>query len=170
MSNKLKTSEIYLEPSDNQRLISLTGPFDENIKQIERRLGLEITYRENLFRITGKIKNVQAGLDLLQNLYVETVAIKGIIKEIEPELIHLSIQEANCLEQDHHAGDYINDAYIKTRKGVIKPRNANQNLYISNIVNHDICFGVGPAGTGKTYLAVAAAVDALNVKKSGVFY
>ncbi len=162
LSNKLKTSEIYLEPSDNQRLSSLLGPFDDNIKQIERRLGLEIAHRENHFRITGKHKNVQAGLDLLKNLYVETAPIQGVVKEIEPELIHLCIQEANCLEQEQAKSNYISDAYIKTRKGVIKPRNPNQNLYISNIVNHDICFGIGPAGTGKTYLAVAAAVDALE--------
>lgn len=160
LSNKLKTAEIYLEPSDNQRLNSLIGPFDENIKHIERRLGLEIAHRENHFRITGKHKNVNAGLDLLQSLYVETAPLKGIIKEIDPELIHLSIIEANCLEQDN--SEFINDAYIKTRKGVIKPRNPNQNTYISNIINHDICFGIGPAGTGKTYLAVAAAVDALE--------
>ena len=126
LSNKLKTSEIYLEPSDNQRLNSLVGPFDENIKQIERRLGLEIAHRENHFRVTGKHKNVQAGLDLLKTLYVETAPIQGVIKELEPELIHLSIQEANCLEQDKQQNDFISDAYIKTRKGVIKPRNPNQ--------------------------------------------
>ncbi|TMP67994.1 nucleoside triphosphate hydrolase, partial [Pseudoalteromonas ruthenica] len=85
----------------------------------------------------------------------------GEIKEIEPDNVHLAITESKCLEQDT-ANVWDKEVYIKTRRGVIKPRNQNQSQYVANILMHDICFGVGPAGTGKTYLAVAAAVDALE--------
>ncbi len=162
MSSQIKNSEVYLEPADNHRLASLCGPFNDNIKQIERRIGVEISNRDNLFSITGKSQTVQACIDILKKLYVETAPVKGKIKDIDPELIHLNILEANCLEQNTDSSHFGKEVYIKTRKGVIKPRNPNQGQYIANIINNDICFGIGPAGTGKTYLAVAAAVDALE--------
>lgn len=161
MSNKLKTIELYLEPADNNRLSSLCGPFDENIKHIERRLGVEITHREHFFKLTGAYSNAKAASDILKNLYVDTQPLRGKVKDIDPELVHLAITQANCLEQETPAV-WGKEVFIKTRKGVIKPRNPNQSQYVANVLSHDICFGVGPAGTGKTYLAVAAAVDALE--------
>ncbi len=161
MTNALKNIDVYLEPADNKRLSSLCGPFDENIKHIERRLGVEIAHREHLFRITGKAAQAKAAVDILKQLYVETAPVKGIIKDIEPDLVHLAIIDANVLEQDTPS-QYGKEVFIKTRRGVIKPRNDNQSQYVANVLTHDICFGIGPAGTGKTYLAVAAAVDALE--------
>ena len=160
MSN-LVSSEIVLEPSDHKRLSSLCGPLDDNIKQIERRLGVEITYRNNEFKVTGQSQQSNGAAELLKLLYMETQPIRGVIPDIEPNKVHLAIQEANCLERAE-AGQYGKEVHIKTKRGVIKPRNPNQSQYVSNIINHDISFGIGPAGTGKTYLAVACAVDALE--------
>jgi len=161
LSSPTKNIEFYLEPSDNARLSSLCGPFDENIKQIERRIGVEVTHRDNWFKVTGQAAQVKAAMDILKTLYVDTAPVRGEIKEIEPDNVHLAITESKCLEQDSPSV-WDQEVYIKTRRGVIKPRNQNQSQYVANILMHDICFGVGPAGTGKTYLAVAAAVDALE--------
>ncbi|BCV54963.1 PhoH family protein [Shewanella algae] len=161
MSHKLTTMNLYLEPADSRRLASLCGPFDDNIKQLERRVGVEISYRNNHFQIVGQPRNCLTANNLLKQLYVETAPVKGSTPDLEPEQVHIAIQEAIALEADD-SGAEPKEHYIKTRKGVIKPRNPNQTQYVANIVRHDITFGIGPAGTGKTYLAVAAAVDALE--------
>ncbi|WP_137167414.1 PhoH family protein [Salinimonas lutimaris] len=162
MSN-LVSNEFVLEPADNKRLSVLCGPFDDNIKQIERRLGVEITYRNNAFKVLGDSLQAVGAAELLKQLYVETQPVKGQPAELTPEQVHLAIQEASVMEADEgnktRSGGDLN---IKTKRGVIKPRNPNQTQYVANILNHDISFGIGPAGTGKTYLAVAAAVDALE--------
>ena len=161
---KLVSNQIYLEPSDHKRLASLCGPFDDNIKQLERRLGVEISYRNNEFKVLGPALQVTGTIELLKNLYIETQAVKGQVPDLEASKVHLAIQQSTVLEQDSsaQATTYGKEVSIKTKRGVIKPRNANQSQYVHNIVNHDISFGVGPAGTGKTYLAVACAVDALE--------
>ncbi|KAA8999937.1 PhoH family protein [Affinibrenneria salicis] len=157
------TKEIVLEPADNQRLLSLCGPFDDNIKQLERRLGIEINRRDNQFSLVGKTLNIEAAADILLHLYVETAPVRGHSKDIEPEMIHLAIKEKRVLEQSAESvPEYGKAVNIRTKRGVIKPRTPNQAQYIAHILDHDITFGVGPAGTGKTYLAVAAAVDALE--------
>lgn len=163
MSNKIVTLEINLEPADNRRLASLCGPFDDNIKHLERRLGVEINYRSNFFTIVGKPHTAAAALEIVKRLYVESAPVKGNIPDIEPEQIHLAIKESGVLEQTTESSiEHGKEVFIKTKKGVIKPRTPNQAQYLMNMVTHDISFGIGPAGTGKTYLAVAAAVDALE--------
>ncbi|PRO68310.1 PhoH family protein [Alteromonas gracilis] len=157
----LVSNEFDLEPADSKRLSSLCGPFDDNIKQIERRLGVEITYRNNAFKVLGEPQQIKSASELLKLLYIETQPIKGRVPELEAEQVHLAIQEARVIEKDA-TGGYGEEVNIKTKRGVIKPRNPNQAQYVANIINHDITFGIGPAGTGKTYLAVAAAVDALE--------
>ncbi|WP_296318244.1 PhoH family protein [Gilliamella sp.] len=163
----ITTQETILEPADNQRLNSLCGPYNDNIKQLERRLGIEINHRGNLFSITGDDICVRATIDILQSLYKQTT-IKDKIIDIEPEQIHLAIKETGALKKvsehlpsyvDHQGGKLV---MIKTKRGIIKPRTANQAQYIAHVLDYDISFGIGPAGTGKTYLAVAAAVDALE--------
>lgn len=163
----ITTTETVLEPADNQRLNSLCGPYNDNIKQLERRLGIEINHRSNLFAITGDSICVQATIDILQSLYKQT-KIKDKVVDIEPEQIHLAIKESGALQKasehlpayvDHQGGKLV---MIKTKRGIIKPRTANQAQYIAHVLDYDISFGIGPAGTGKTYLAVAAAVDALE--------
>ncbi len=160
---QIATQEIFLEPADNQRLMSLCGPFDDNIKQLERRLAVEINRRDNRFKLSGKPLNVQTASKILRQLYVDTSPIRGVIPDIDPENIHLAILDSRVLEQAADSvPDYGKAVNIKTKRGVIKPRTPNQAQYIANILDHDITFGIGPAGTGKTYLAVAAAVDALE--------
>ena len=161
MSKQIDSFEFYLEPADNERLANLCGPMDDNIKQIERRLGVEVSYRDNHFRIIGQPAGLHATSQILRDLYVETAPVRGEVQNIEPAMVHLAIQQSNALEQDQ---SIENDKHtvIKTKRGLIKPRNANQQAYVRAILGHDINFGIGPAGTGKTYLAVAAAVDALE--------
>ncbi|GLP98004.1 PhoH family protein [Paraferrimonas sedimenticola] len=161
MSNKLTTLELFLEPSDSRRLASLCGPFDDNLKQLERRLGVELSYRNNQFSIVGEPHHALGVQELLKSLYTETAPVRGQIPDLEPDQVHLAIQEARILDANE-TDRFGKEIYVKTKRGVIKPRNPNQSQYIANIVNHDITFGIGPAGTGKTYLAVAAAVDALE--------
>ncbi|GLR75485.1 PhoH family protein [Aliivibrio sifiae] len=165
MSIKTTKLELTLEPADNQRLSSLCGPFDDNIKHLERRLGVEVNYRGNLFTVVGKPHTVSAAVDILKDLYVDTAPVKNQYPDIEPEQIHLAVKESGILEQDKEDVStipYGKEIFIKTKKGLIKPRTENQAQYVTNMVTHDITFGIGPAGTGKTYLAVAAAVDALE--------
>lgn len=166
MSRHISTLNLHLEPADNRRLASLCGPFDDNIKQLERRLGIEISYRDSHFQLVGKQAQLDAAAVILKHLYVETQPLKGgKVTDIMPDMVHLAIQESRVLEQDDEpaAGiPYGKEVTVKTKRGLIKPRSPNQAQYIANIVQHDISFGIGPAGTGKTYLAVAAAVDALE--------
>ena len=170
MSRHITTLDLHLEPADAQRLASLCGPFDDNIKQIERRLGVEIIYRNHHFQIVGKAVQAEAVMELLKRLYVETQPLRGQkIVDLTPEQVHLAITECHALVQDDDADPqaastipYGKEVNIKTKRGMVKPRTPNQAQYIANVVTHDITFGIGPAGTGKTYLAVAAAVDALE--------
>ena len=165
LSRHISTLNLHLEPADNLRLASLCGPFDDNLKQLERRLGIEISYRDNHFQVLGKQAQIDAAAVILKHLYVETQPLRGgKVNDITPEMVHLTVQESRVLEQDDEAPSqpYGKEVTVKTKRGLIKPRSPNQAQYIANIVRHDISFGIGPAGTGKTYLAVAAAVDALE--------
>ncbi len=155
---------LTLEPVDNNRQANLCGPMDDNLKTIERRLGVEISYRGNQFKVLGQEINCQAVTNLLKDLYIETETIKGKSKTITNEMVHLAIVSAKVLEQEPEKSNVNFDKVvtIKTKRGVVKPRNPNQQSYVHNIVTNDISFGVGVAGTGKTYLAVACAVEALE--------
>ncbi|WP_407705093.1 PhoH family protein [Thalassotalea agarivorans] len=137
---------------------------DDNLKSIERRLGVELSYRGNEFKIVGQENNRLAVEKLLKDLYVETATVRGKSKDISADMVHLAILEANVLEQEPTSVDvdYEQMVTIKTKRGVVKPRNKNQHAYVQNVLTNDISFGIGPAGTGKTYLAVACAVDALE--------
>jgi phosphate starvation-inducible PhoH-like protein len=165
LSNQLTSIELLLEPANSRRLASLCGPFDDNIKQLERRLGVEISYRNHAFSVVGKTASANAASAIIKRLYVETQPIRGgDVPDIDPESVHLAIKESHTLEQDVTTSfdEFSKPVNIRTKRGVIKPRTANQATYISNILGHDVSFGIGPAGTGKTYLAVACAVDALE--------
>ncbi len=161
---------IILEPVNPERLSSLYGPMDDNLKQIERRLGVQISYRNENVTVSGPANLVNAAVKIIKELYIETAPLHGHkVNDITPEQVHLAIQNAHVLEQDDskETNEELNRLYqensvIRTKKGLIKPRSGNQSEYMHNIQTHDISFGVGPAGTGKTYLAVAAAVNALE--------
>ncbi len=162
--SKVSNHSLVLEPVDNNRQANLCGPMDDNLKTIERRLGVEISYRSNVFKIVGEDNAANAVINLLKDLYVETDTVKGQNKTITDEMVHLAILGANVLEQAPSKVDidYEQMVTIKTKRGIIKPRNKNQSAYVQNVLTNDISFGVGVAGTGKTYLAVACAVDALE--------
>ena len=166
MTSAVTTLALELAPADGARLASLCGPFDDNLKQLERRLGIAINYHNAHFTLSGRQAQITIGADLLKHLYVETQPLRGqAVPDITPELVHLAIQESQVLDQDdapHISHGFGNDINIKTKRGLIKPRTPNQAQYMAHILSHDITFGIGPAGTGKTYLAVAAAVDALE--------
>ena len=145
-----------LEPFEAHRFANLCGQFDENIRLIEDRLGLEIRNRGNQFELVGALDKAKAAEQLLRRLYRESAA-----SELSPDTVHLFLQESGMEELVNPSPTDLNVS-LRTRKGMIKPRGVNQQRYVKSILDHDINFGIGPAGTGKTYLAVACAVDALE--------
>jgi len=150
--------EVVLEPADNQRLANLTGQFDENLREVERRLGVELNNRGNVFRIIGEQESVESARRMLIRLYQETAS-----ETLTPERLHLLLQSADEAEDEAGAAESAKDRiHVNTRRTVIVPRGANQRRYVECIRTCDINFGIGPAGTGKTYLAVACAVEVLE--------
>ena len=147
-----------LEPADTLRLANLCGQFDEHLKQIESRLGVEIFCRGNLFTIRGPERTARVARRLLQNLYRLSAT-----EVLTPDVINLYLQESGIDELGQQAeGSTEDEITVKTKRGVIRGRGPNQKNYLRAISGHAINFGVGPAGTGKTYLAVACAVEALQ--------
>ena len=157
MNTSVHSLDITLEPADNQRLANLCGQFDEHIRLIERRMGVEINNRGNSFRIIGIKKSVDATEEILRGLYLETDK-----NTLDPELVNLHLHDAgseNVIDLKKHSGAEV---IIQTKRGQVRGRGPNQQHYLRSIADHDVSFGVGPAGTGKTYLAVASAVEALE--------
>jgi phosphate starvation-inducible PhoH-like protein len=155
--------DLVLEPADNNRLANLCGQFDEHIRQIERRLNVEIASRGNQFRITGKPGAAEIGKDVIQSLFRMTDS-----ERLDPERVHICLQEvamkdgklSELPEAEDDGSESLYD--IQTRRKLVRARGANQRGYLKNIQEHDLAFGIGPAGTGKTYLAVASAIDAFE--------
>ena len=154
-------SEFSLIPADNHRLANLCGQFNTHLQQIEKRLGVEIANRGNLFRLNGTTQSILVASKILKKLFAETEK-----QTITPETVHLSMQKASIDEMTEITATEPSETdaqiFIKTKSGIIKGRGANQQHYLKCISDNDINFGVGPAGTGKTYLAVACAVAALQ--------
>ncbi|MEJ2297979.1 MAG: PhoH family protein [Woeseiaceae bacterium] len=152
--------DVVLEPADNNRLANLCGQFDEHLRQIERRLNVEIASRGNRFRITGRPGAAEIGGDILAKLFEMTDQ-----ERLDPERVHMLLQESfmdDAGDEDSAAEGAAEEVSIQTRRKLIRARGANQAAYVRSIREHDLAFGIGPAGTGKTYLAVACAVDALE--------
>lgn len=159
MTSQAQSLEILLHPADNQRLANLCGQFDRHLRQIEKRLGIEIVNRGNQFKLIGSENAVNAGNVILNKLFEDAER-----ETITPEQVHLTMQDSSI---DEILGKEESDEMevpvsIKTKRGAVKGRGINQKNYLKRIMTHDINFGVGPAGTGKTYLAVACAVAALD--------
>lgn len=155
------SEEISLLPADNQRLSNFCGHLNTHLKQIEKRLQVEIANRGNQFKITGLENSVRAASAVMQKLFDSTEK-----EELTTETVHLAMQYASIddlLTNEKNLDDQ--PIAIKTKYGLIRGRGINQQEYLKKIVSHDINFGVGPAGTGKTFLAVACAVDALQSEK-----
>ena len=154
MSIKPKQIKFSLFPADNQRLATLCGQLDEHIKHIEGQLGVQIANRGNVFRITGQPEVANYAKRLLKELYDSTENEQALT----PSGVRLALQKGKGARQDEGS----RETELHTPKCVVRARSARQEQYIRNILTHDISFGIGPAGTGKTYLAVACAVDALE--------
>jgi phosphate starvation-inducible PhoH-like protein len=139
----------------------LCGQFDEHLRQIERRLNVDIASRGNRFRVTGPPAAAEVGSDLLLSLFELTNN-----ERLDPERVHMMLQESQMndgeLTSAGSDADVSNDVSIRTQRKSIRPRGANQTAYVRAIRQNDLAFGIGPAGPGKTYLAVACAIEALG--------
>jgi phosphate starvation-inducible protein PhoH and related proteins len=167
--------DMVLLPVDNIRLVELCGPLDEHLHQIEARLGVEIRRRGNRFQIVGSPDAAKRADAVLQDLYARAQR-----EPVDSERVHIALQEldmngggdaeagsaqmpAERTVSDN--GEAADEIKVRTARGTLRARGANQTEYLSNIRTHDLTFGIGPAGTGKTYLAVACAVEALQSEK-----
>ncbi len=159
MNTQPQEHALTLEPNDARHLAALCGQFDTHIKQIEQRFNVEIRHRGNQFACIGDAQDSAAANHVLEQLYDDINAGK----DITPDDVHLAIQENGMHEKTNQDIDTAVDqaSLIKTKKASVKPRGQNQQHYVNAIRRHDINFGIGPAGTGKTYLAVACAVEGL---------
>ena len=152
--------DFTLEPDDVERLANMTGPFDAHLRLVELRLGVEISNRGNVFRVSGRDADVVARTErLLRQLYDDAAG-----EALDEHAIHLRLgayadDGKDTASTNDHA---IQEIAVRVKRGTLRGRGANQQKYLQAIASHDINFGVGPAGTGKTFLAVAMAVDALN--------
>ncbi len=160
-SSSIQVFDLTLAPIDNRRLASLCGRFDEHLRQIEHRLKIEITNRGHAFQLTGFLPAIHIAVQVLQSLYEETKHNA----ELTPENVHLALQQFARTDTTLATEGQAATHTLHTRAGEVRPRSPNQTQYIQNILNHDINFGIGPAGTGKTFLAVATAVAALEQEK-----
>ena len=147
--------EVSLEPNDARRLASLCGQFDQHLRQIEERLDVKIRNRGNLFSIDGPQNSAKSAQTVIETLYQETTEASLLT----PEQVHLHLLGFEPEESSENSDD--DSVTIRTKKESIKPRGQRQIDYVRKIRRYDINFGIGPAGTGKTYLAVACAVEAL---------
>jgi phosphate starvation-inducible PhoH-like protein len=157
LNNQPDSYSFTFEPADNLRLASLCGQFNEHLRQVEGRLGVEINNRGNTFTVIGDAEPVRAAGELLHRLYAETAE-----QDLSADRVHLLLQEPGIDKIREPMLESDDEVSITTRHGVVKGRGANQRCYLHNVLGHDINFGIGPAGTGKTYLAVACAVEALE--------
>jgi phosphate starvation-inducible PhoH-like protein len=148
-------TELNLSPQDNKKLANLCGPLDENISQISVGLDVKINRKNSSFVLSGDEKKVLLASQLLESIYQRAT------RAIFPEDIQLSLVELNQKEN----GSTKDSPQLHTLKADLQGRTPMQVSYLNNIQSNDINFGIGPAGTGKTYLAVASAVDALNKEK-----
>jgi phosphate starvation-inducible PhoH-like protein len=150
---------LTLEPNDARHLAMLCGQLDGHLRQIEQRLGIQISARGNQFLLNGSAVNVTAAKQLLVHLYAEVCQGVGL----GPESLHLQLQESGLesLADTNQDASVEPIQIIRTKRSSIKPRGKNQQGYVRTIKYNDISFGIGPAGTGKTYLAVACGVEAL---------
>jgi len=150
------TLDLILEPADNERLANLCGQFDENIRHVEERLGVRVVNRGNRFHVSGAAEDVENAARVIGGLY-ELAAEEFI----SPDRVHIAVQESRM--ERHEADDESGHvSFVDTPRRRVHARGKNQASYLRKMREEDLNFGIGPAGTGKTYLAVAAAVAALE--------
>jgi phosphate starvation-inducible PhoH-like protein len=161
MSSAPLTRDVLLAPADNVRLVELCGPLDEHLRLIESRLGVEVRRRGNRFQLVGMAQAIERAESVLQDLYARAQR-----EPVDSERVHIALQALDMGGNDAEPGaEESEDLKVRTARGAIRARGANQTEYLNNVRSHDLTFGIGPAGTGKTYLAVACAVEALQSEK-----
>ena len=164
MSKDSSLANLELNPNDADVLIRFVGELNKNIKLVEKNFNVKIFQNGNKISISGDEKNIKKASNALIDLYASTS--NGM--ELSREKIQMVMNNNEDLNAVSASSENIKEYVIKTPKKTVKPRGKNQNNYLSNMNNYEVNFGVGPAGTGKTYLAVAKAVEMLvneNVKK-----
>lgn len=171
MSHLTTSQELTLLPADNPRLSNFCGQFNVHLQQIEQSMKVEIANRGNQFKVTGVVHSVEVACQVIKALFNATQE-----RHITAEDVYLCMQNYNTEQSSTHttditqnnqsADDVATPVVIKTKRGNIKGRGKNQQIYLQKIMQHNINFGVGPAGTGKTYLAVACAVESLQSEKT----
>ncbi|MFP8965764.1 PhoH family protein [Pokkaliibacter sp. CJK22405] len=153
------TIAFDLSPENPEYLANFSGQFDEHLRLIEKRLGITIHNRAYHFELAGDPAALAAAEKMMVQLYRE--ASNDV--EITRDMVHLFLHESGIASQSlSDKTDLQDEAVIRLKKMLIKPRGENQQFYVRKVRRNDINFGIGPAGTGKTYLAVACAVDALE--------
>ncbi len=161
MSSSVETRDLALEPVDNARLANFVGPMDENLRHVEQRLGVQVRRRGGQVEVSGPAAAADAAQNVLRKLFDLSAH-----ESLTPDRVHLTLQEAGM---ESAAPDSVperaDDLAIHTQRGGIRGRGPNQRQYLHNIHTSDLTFGIGPAGTGKTFLAVACAVEALQSER-----
>lgn len=158
-----KSLRFNLDPDDQDRINRLCGPTNSTLKQIEEALEIKISNRGSKFKVRGDSPNTSAAETVIKGLY-EKLEKKTVVP---PEEIHLYLREVMNQNSSTDASGNQGDEKItlKTPKTLVSPKGKNQQKYLEVISNKELVFGIGPAGTGKTYLAVAAAVNELITGK-----
>jgi phosphate starvation-inducible PhoH-like protein len=156
----LDQRDFTLQPDHAERLANLCGPFDEHLRQIELRLGVEINNRGTVFQVIGEGDTAGIAEKVLRSLYAATAT-----ETLTPAKLNLHLQDSGVEQIAAREAEKLQEVVIKVKRGVIKGRGPTQQRYLHAIATHDVNFGIGPAGTGKTYLAVASAVEALETNR-----
>ena len=166
MSVPIEAREVSLEGADNQRLANFAGPMEQNLRHVEERLGVEVRRRGHQLQVLGPAEPVANAEAVLRHMFDLSAS-----ETLSPDRVHLVVQEYGFppaavadASTDVAAGTATGerDVVVQTQRGGIRGRGPNQRLYLEQIRLNDLTFGIGPAGTGKTYLAVASAVEALQ--------
>jgi phosphate starvation-inducible protein PhoH and related proteins len=148
LSSDPTTRDLSLAPADNVRLVELCGPLDAHLHQIEARLGVEVRRRGNRFQIIGVPTATKRAEAVIKDLYARAQR-----EPVDSERVHIALQEHDMSADEDAAkgaGESADELKVRTSRGAVRARGANQTEYLNNIRTHDLTFGIGPAGTGKT--------------------
>jgi phosphate starvation-inducible PhoH-like protein len=168
LSPGVEARAVSLEGADNARLANFAGPMEQNLRHVEERLGVEVRRRGHRLEVLGPAEPVANAANVLERMFELSAQ-----ETLSPDRVHLCVQEygfpqppSTVVAADGSGGDTVlverDDVVVHTQRGGIRGRGTNQRLYLEQIRTNDLTFGIGPAGTGKTYLAVASAVEALH--------
>jgi phosphate starvation-inducible PhoH-like protein len=159
VSTPIETRDLAFEPVDNARLANFVGPMDENLRHVEQRLGVNVRRRGGWVEVSGPAPAAERAQNVLKLLFDLSAS-----ESLTPDRVHLALQESG-MDPVAPVVPRVEDPSIHTQRGGIRGRGPNQRQYLQNIHSCDLTFGIGPAGTGKTFLAVACAVEALQSER-----